>query len=289
MTLGEVLTKTISFLKSKNFEGARWEAEHLIAHGLGVERVQLYLKQDYPLSVEETDRLRDLVRQRGMGVPLAYVVGEKGFFKSTFIVAPGILIPRSDSEVLVEKLLERIPQDADEVVMDWGSGSGCLGISLLLERPNLKLIAVDPHDEPVKITKANADRHGLNHRVEVLQKPAEELSPDDVAVFGKQPKYLIANPPYVAKGDQNLEKDVFNNEPHSALFSEDQGLHHLKTWITKALEIPSLEDMIFEFGYDQAYPVREFISQIAPGVETQIHKDLGGRERAVSFHKRKSE
>lgn len=282
MELGGVLQKSIQFLKGKGIAEARWEAEALLAHGLGLQRIQLYMRTDYPLSEQELERLRALVVQRGKGVPVAHLTGEKSFYKSTFKVGPGVLIPRSDSEVLVEALLNHIPEDSQEVVMDWGSGSGCLGLSLLLERPGLKLIAVDQDAQAVQFTTDNAKELGLRDRVEVLQMPVEKLTSESASVFETPPRYLISNPPYVAPGAPELEESVRSFEPAQALFSEDRGLAHLKSWSVHASEnFPALDHMVFEIGYDQAYSMKEFLAARLSQWSCKILKDLGGRDRAL--------
>ncbi len=286
MVLSDVLKRSVEFLKKKGLESSRWEAEALLAHGLGVGRVDLYMRPDYPLSEAEMQKLRELVVQRSQGVPLAYITGQKAFYKSTFAVEPGVLIPRDDSEVLVEKLLEKIPMDSDAVVMDWGSGSGCLGLSLLLERPNLRLIAVEKEAVPMRVTTHNAETLKLSERVSVLHKSVEDITAEDAKVFGPVPRYLISNPPYVKIEDPDLSKDVRDHEPHTALISEEEGLFHLKSWLALANQkFSDLEHIIFEIGWDQAYPMTEYVAQELSHWSLKVHQDLGGRDRALDLQR----
>ena len=286
MTLSEVLKRSVDFLKNKGLESSRWEAEALLAYGLGISRVDIYMRPDYPLSEVELKKLRELVVQRGQGLPLAFITGQKSFYKSSFYIEPGVLIPRDDSEVLVEKMLEHIPQDSSEVVMDWGSGSGCLGLSLLTERPHLRLIAVDQEPVAVRVTTKNAELLELSSRVRVLHKSVEQLSLEDVLEFGSEPRYLISNPPYIKRQDPHLEEHVLKHEPHGALFSKDEGLYHLKSWLHLADEkFSSLDHIIFEIGWDQAYPMEKYVVSQLNHWGLKVHQDLGGRDRALDLQR----
>ena len=144
MKLKEVLDKSIQFFKDKKFESARLDAELLISHALKLERMQLYLKFDSPLTEKEVSDCREVVRRRSQGEPVAYITEEKGFYGLTFKVGPGVLIPRPETELLVEQALEFIKQNKLEApkILDLGAGTGCIGFSILKNIPQATLVCV---------------------------------------------------------------------------------------------------------------------------------------------------
>ena len=145
MKLNEVLNKSIQFFKDKKIESARLDAELLISHGLKIDRMSLYLKFDQPLTEIEISSCRELIRRRSLGEPVAYIVQEKGFYGLSFFVEHGVLVPRPETETIVDEVLAFVKKEKIEnpKILDLGAGSGCIGLSILKNISTAKLVAVE--------------------------------------------------------------------------------------------------------------------------------------------------
>lgn len=286
MKLKDVLEKTTQFFREKGFSSPRLDAEILLAHGLGVERLRLYLDFDRPLSETELALCRELVRRRGQGEPVAYIVGYKDFYRSRFKVAPGVLIPRPETEILVEEAITwiRNHQIDEPQIVDLGTGSGCLGLSILIDLPKARLLAVDRSAQALQIARENAVAQGLADRVIFVE--ADALSGDSMNQALQQAGFsgidvLLANPPYIAWDDQRVEKQVHQYEPHEALYADDNGLSALKGWTVtwkKNLKTPGVS--IMEMGDRQGADLKMFYTSLG-FTEVQVLKDLSGFDRVI--------
>ena len=228
---------------------------------------------DLPFSEEELERLRPLVRRRGNREPLAWVLGVKEFYGRDFTVTPGVLVPRPDTETLIEAALEWIPVGEDATyVADIGSGTGCIGLTIALERPNVRLYAVDRAEEPLACTKANVARHGLEGRVGVLR--GDLLA----AIPGSRPiDWILSNPPYIPTSDlAGLEPEVRDQEPRGALDGGGDGLDVYRRLAPACAR--ARRGVLFEVGAGQATAVAALLTGWD---EVRIWKDLGGIERVV--------
>lgn len=281
MTIKEVLDRTVQFFKDKKFETARLDAELLLSHTLGLkDRVSLYLKFDQPIREEELVRCREAVRRRAQGEPVAYIIGTKGFFGFDFVVNKHTLIPRPETEILVEKALSKFPQDESLHAYDFGTGSGCIGVSLLKKMPNATVTLVDGSGSALEVASENAKRLEVIDRVTVVHSLVEKLE------NGKA-RLILANPPYIDRADTNVEENVRKFEPEEALFSGDNGLNALKNWARKASELLEAKGWYgFEMGKDQAEIMRDFLQSLGTFENIEIIKDLAGFNRHI-FAQRK--
>jgi release factor glutamine methyltransferase len=179
MQLKDILQKTTLFFKDKGIASARLDTELLLARALKWDRVRLYMNYEYPLSESEIEACRALVRRRAQGEPVAYILGERDFYKSSFEVEPGVLIPRPETEGVVEDsvawLKTQPPSDGYRLI-DMGCGSGCIGLSILKEVPEARLLAVDISSVAIRVTTKNAERLGVAERLAVLNLKVEELT-----------------------------------------------------------------------------------------------------------------
>jgi release factor glutamine methyltransferase len=281
MKLKDILDKTTQFFREKKIETPRLDAELLLAHTLGLKRIDLYLKFDQPLAEPELEKCRAVVRRRSSGEPVAYILGEKGFFKDIFFVDKNVLIPRPETETLVETALEEVSkqkaQDQALQILDLGCGSGCIGLSLLKSLPNAKVTLVDISPEALGVTKKNAEALQVFDRCELLAGDAGSYSFE-----GKQIDVLVANPPYIDPEDSRVQKEVRQFEPHQALFSADQGLAALKAWSSNAANLVKPNGFaIFEFGMGQEKQVLEHFKSLQIFSEFRIVKDLAGIDRHI--------
>ena len=233
--------------------------------------------QNPVLEVSTVELAQQWADKRIAGFPLAYLSGHKGFYKGEFQVQPGVLIPRPETEHVVEVALAR----AKEVhhLADLGCGSGCIGLSLLREMPNAKLFALDASPVAVDVTTRNVAAQGMIGRVQVLQTKVEDWKPMFLLDL------VVANPPYIALNDPQVEHSVDTYEPHEALYSGADGLDAIRSWsqwVQRSLAPGGL--WVCEFGYGQAKQVHDILEKLQ-FEQIQIQRDLSGKERVISAFK----
>ena len=280
MKLKDVLDKSIQFFKDKKLDSPRLDAELLIAHALKLERMQLYMKYEAPLSDAEVANCREVVRRRSQGEPVAYITGDKGFYGFNFSVGPGVLIPRPETEHLVELALDfiKVKKISNPRILDLGAGTGCVGFSVLKNQSDATLVSVEKSAEAFAYLQNNCVELNLTDRVELMHASANDLSASLLGEFD----IILANPPYVAANDPALENNVKKFEPSEALFAESNGLEILFVWtkqFSAVLKTPGL--MAFEMGYLQGPQMLKHVSDLNFFKTVEIVKDLSGLDRIV--------
>lgn len=272
MTAGEAIRAAAERLAAIS-DTARLDAEVLMAHAFAVSRSDLLLRH---MRDPEPAGFAALVERRATSEPVAYIVGHQDFFGLTLAVSPAVLIPRGDSEVLVEAALAARP-DAVRV-LDCGTGSGALLLAVLANIPGAKGIGIDRSPETLPIAKSNAEATGMGDRAEMRLADWDQL--DWSAGLGKF-DLILANPPYVEEAAQ-LDASVRAFEPAGALFAGAEGLD------AYCVLIPQLCDLLasggvalIEIGHTQAEPVAAIAA--AAGFESKLHHDLGGRPRVLEL------
>jgi release factor glutamine methyltransferase len=277
LTLKELLFRTADFLGARGVPLARHDAEALLQHALGVERVQLLLMWERPSTAEEREALRALVRRRAAREPLAWVVGGAGFHALDFLaVPPAVLVPRPDTEALVDAALAQLPNDGSPLyVADIGCGSGAVGLALAHARPGLRLYAVDLSPEALAATKANAQSLGLQARVAVLRGDLLSPIPADRPV-----DVVVSNPPYIPSAEiPTLQPEVSQWEPRLALDGGPDGLDVYRRLIPAAAA-RARRAVLVEIGSTQAAEVAALFAA-AGLVDVRVHADLAGHPRVV--------
>lgn len=206
------------FFKKKGIPDPRHSIEWLLAEVLNVKRLDLYLKYDRPLSPGELDKLRPLVKRRAQHEPLQYIIGFTEFMNARINVSPDVLIPRLETEQLVEIILDDYPEANSSLrVLDIGTGSGCIPIALKMERPNWDVHAIDISEEALKVARENSRQHELN--ISFRQGDIKNWEENE---WGEPFQIIVSNPPYVLPEEKEaLEKQVVEYEPATALFAED--------------------------------------------------------------------
>ena len=275
-TVKDLLLKSTDFLTQAGVPQPRKEAEQLLGGALGLTRVQVYLEFDRPLERGEVDRIRGLLRRRSNREPLAWLLGDVGFYEFDHLeVHTGVLVPRPDTERLVEAALEWIAEDEECFVADIGCGTGAIGLSVVHARPEAKLFAVDLSEAALANTKANAAALDLTKRVAVLQ--GSLLDPIPAA---RPLDWVLSNPPYIRTADlEDLEPEVSQWEPKLALDGGPDGLAVYKALVPAAAS-RARKGVLVEIGFDQGDLVRR-IFEAAGLTDVEVLQDLGRRDRVV--------
>ena len=244
----------------------------LIGHALQLTRIQLITQSERQLTADEAAQLNALFRRRLQGEPIAYIVGEREFFGLAMQVTPDVLIPRPDTELLVELALERLPQYGK--ALDMGTGSGAIAVAIAYTRPDVSMTALDVSEGALKAAAGNAQRHGAK---------VTFLRSDWYAALGKvdQPylDLIVSNPPYIVAGDAHLSQGDLRFEPVGALTDHADGLSALRIIIDGAAAYLKPDGwLLMEHGYDQSEAVRALLTQRGFS-DVQSWRDLAGIER----------
>ena len=248
------------------------EASLLLAEVCGRNKAWLIAHDDETLPTESADRFKDWVSRRERGEPVAYILGWREFYGHRFSVAPGVLIPRPETELLVEEGLAAVASLVSPRILDLGTGSGCIAISLALARSDAQVYAVDFSAQALTIATANAD--ALGAKVTFIRSDwADALSERDFDL-------IVSNPPYIAPDDEHLGQGDLRFEPRNALAAADAGLADLRRIVDAAADLlkPGAT-LLCEHGWDQAGSVRELV--VAKGFTPVQYPDLAGIVRVT--------
>lgn len=285
-TVKKVLDWTMGHLKQHGSESARLDAEILLAHARGCRRIQLYTEHDAPLTPDEREKMRGLVKRRAMLEPVAYLVGFREFFGIDFDVEPGVLIPRPDTESLVVTALEIANEIESAQILDVCTGTGCIPLAIAANCPTAVLTAIEIDENVCEITQRNIEKHDMASRVTLLQGDLFGPLPAD-ALFD----VITANPPYVTDAEMDtLQTDVKRYEPQLALRGGPDGLNLVRRLINEsgARLVPG-GALLLEIGEKQSEAVTELFKAAGNFEPAQIVKDLGGHSRVVWARTRQSE
>ncbi|MBI4778508.1 peptide chain release factor N(5)-glutamine methyltransferase [Candidatus Desantisbacteria bacterium] len=278
MTTLDALHEAIDSLKTAGIETAVTDAEHLLEDVVSCLRHQLYL-QNRPMTDKEIIHYRALIKRRCNHEPTAYIIGSKTFLDWEFVVSPGVLIPRWETEVLFNAICKHSCQEW-RVGIEIGTGSGVIAISLAKILPHLKVYATDISPSAIKIARLNAERLGVLDRIVFIQ--GDMFSILSGQGLEKRVDFIVSNPPYILKGEiDSLPPDVRDFEPKEALDGGEDGLDYYRKIIKDAPDYLVPEGYLaFEVGPSQAKPVAELM-QKESFFEIQIINDLCQRQRVV--------
>lgn len=271
----QLATLTAGYFREKGIDSPRLEAELLLAHALGTTRMGLYLEFDKPLDREEVARYRTLVRRRARGEPSAYLVGGREFWSLRFEVGPGVLIPRPETERLVEEALGEMGEAGR--FLDLGTGSGAIAVALLTERPGWTATAVEISPPAAAIARCNAEKLGVADRLDLRE--GSLFGP----VEGERFDLIVSNPPYVPSGEiEALAAEVAHHEPREALDGGVDGLDLIREIVADApARLAPGGRLLVEFGADQGERVRRIAEDSGGYAEVEILKDYAGRDRVL--------
>lgn len=282
-TVKKVLDWTIGHLKQHGSESPRLDAEILLAHARSCPRIQLYTQYDAPLTPEERATMRDLVRRRAAHEPVAYLVGFREFFGLDFDVAPGVLIPRPDTESLVMTALEVANECTAPRILDVCTGTACIPIAIAASCPSAVCTAIEIDERARSIGRRNIEKHKLTDRITLLSGDLFSSLDSGIAF-----DVITSNPPYVTDAEMNtLQPDIRLHEPELALRGGVDGLDIVKRLITDAASwLTEGGTLLLETGSQQGETVCQLIAATGHYEPAQIVKDPGGRSRVVRARKK---
>ena len=279
MTVLAVMLRSADYLTTKGVESARLDAEYLLAHVLGLGRLEMYLQHERLLETGELDRFRPLLKRRAQREPLQYILGRQGFRELDLVVGAGVLIPRPETEGLVEVVLTWAEGREGLQVLDVGTGSGAIVLSLLSEGPFATGVGTDASAAALDFARRNRKGADLQSRLALrCGRLFETLEP------GERFDVIVANPPYVAESDRvGLQAEVVDWEPEEALFAGSDGLAVLREIVPGAVAALRPGGLLaLEVGVGQAGPVVDLVGSTGAYDDARVHKDLAGKDRIVT-------
>ncbi len=273
-TIRRVLEWTRGHFDKQDIDDPRLTSEILLGHVLCLPRVKLYMDLDRPLSKEELATYRALIQRRLAFEPTQYLVGFKEFYGRRFAVDPRVLIPRSETELLVQAVLHDVKKDAPSRVLDVCTGSGCIAVTIAAERPQASVWATDLMPGALEVAKKNAEAHQVDGRVTFFQGDLLAAVP-----AGTRFDVIVSNPPYVKTGElATLQKEV-RQEPREALDGGPEGVTLIARLVEGALPLLKSGGLLaMEIGEDEGTAVRELLTR-AGYHDVKIEKDLARHER----------
>lgn len=278
----DILKKSEAFLAERGVDSPRLSAELLLAATLGLDRLHLFLDLDRPLAEDEIARARDLMARRGRGEPVSLILGRKEFFGLEFCVSPDVLVPRPETEMLLEEAQARIAADAEFLAVDLGTGSGCLAVGLAVLFPRAQVAAVDLSPAALAMARCNAERHEVLDRVLLARADAGRCPLPDGSC-----RLVLANPPYVTDGEYaELSPEVREYEPRLALVGGEDGLDQVRAQapeVARLLEPGGLGFM--EIGWRQGPAALEIFQSLGAFSSAGVLRDLAGHDRVVAVQR----
>ncbi len=275
-TLLSILEKTGGYFKEKGIESPRLNAELLLCRLLGVKRIQLYLQFDRPLGEAELNRFREMVRRRGQRVPLQYVTGIAYFRNGEFEAGEGVLIPRPETEIVVDVAIRRIHESGGRRILDFGAGSGCIAVSLVNEVEYAEVVGLERSDTALAYARKNAERNKAD--LNRLTWTRSSQLDSSLGCFD----LIVSNPPYIpANGIPGLQPEV-RFEPAEALDGGADGLDYYRLFARKAPEVLKPGGwLVAEIGFGQKDAIGEIFQAAGKWRTIAFHPDLAGIPRVL--------
>jgi len=268
-------------LEQAGVETAAQESRWLVAHALGLESHHLASKAQEPVSAEQWAHAVSLASRRAAREPLQYILGTQEFCGLEFQVSPVVLIPRPETEVLVQEAVRAVDLDKESVLVDVGTGSGCVAVALATILENARIVAVDRSPQALAVAKGNAERHAVAEKIEWME--SDLLSALRERGMAGTVDIIVSNPPYIAEADwAGLQPEVREFEPRSALFSGLTGteFHERLLCESKEFLVPG-GTLVMEIGQGQYAAVRQMAERIGGYAPLRVVEDEAGIERVV--------
>lgn len=276
--VGELLKKGYEILKSVGISSYQLDCELLLGKVIEKDRLFMLLNREYEVSFEKVNEYFTLVEKRKDKMPIKYMLGECEFMGMPFYIKEGVLIPRPDTEVLVESAVEEIKKNSFKNICDVCCGSGVIGISIAKLVENIKVKSCDISNTAYEVTEENIKRLFVENRVEIFKSDLLECFVDK----GQKFDMIVSNPPYIRPDViETLMEDVRDYEPYEALYGGEDGLEFYRKITLQSVDLLNKDGMlIFEIGYDQKEPVSDILKQNG-FCKIICIKDLAGKDRVV--------
>lgn len=280
-TIGSLLRKGASILKEAGSPSAYLDAQILLCHIAGLSKVDIIRDRDKSLGEDISERFFQLIEERKMGKPIQYITGHQEFMGLDFYVHENVLIPRPDTEILVEKVLQLLKNKENLEIADVCTGTGAIAVSLAYYIPDSFVYASDISHHAVECCRRNIEKHGLESRMKLLQ--GDLLEPLFEEGLEGRLDALVSNPPYISKNDmETLPLSVRGFEPHLALYGGGEGLDFYIKILKDAARLLKKGGLLaFEIGYDQGPALTKLIEDKGSYKNIRIEKDLAGLDRVV--------
>ncbi len=277
MRILDVINKTTPFFEKQGIESPRLTIELLLAHLLKKKRLDLYMEFERKLDEPTLEKLREMVKRRAAGEPVQYITGETEFYGLKLAVDKRVLIPRPETELLVQTVLERLKPLPAPLVVDVGTGSGCIAVALAKNLPGAVLYALDVSEEALEVARANAKKHDLEKNIRFLRSDLLQNFPGSLRA-----DLIVSNPPYIATGElAKLPKEVRDFEPVRALTAGEDGFEVIRRLVMDARRVLTPSGFLaLEIGAGQRLAVENLL--VGEKYEVvQVVKDLQGHERDI--------
>lgn len=290
-TLLELVNWTTSYFQRASIENPRLNAEMLLCKVTGLKRIMLYASFDRDATPEQREQYRELVMRRAQRCPLQYLLGSCEFYGRAFTVTPAVMVPRQETEIVVEKCLEKLPGDGSGAcAAEVGTGSGIIAVTLACERPAVWIAALDSSAEAIEVARRNAERHGVADRVSLAIGDLCEGLPPCTAQGADGFRLLVSNPPYIPSAQiEGLQPEVRDYEPREALDGGSDGLAVIRKLIPQAVHALGPGGwLVLELGEGQSGKVRDMIAA-NPAFDLdsiEAKKDSGDCERVLAVRKK---
>ena len=284
-TVGRLLTWTRQWLGERGVEESRLATELLLAHALGCAKIELYTRYESVPSESEMTTFRALVRQAGEHTPIAYLLGMKEFFSLEFEVSPAVLVPRPETETLVQAVIDHCRDGRLEqpTVLDVGTGSGCIAVALAKYVPDARVVATDISPEALEVAARNVSRHQVDEQVRLVE--ADWLTlPHEVLPEGGF-DVIVSNPPYVSAAElDSLSRTVRDHEPHGALVADEEGLAAYRRLAEGVFALLAADGVVVvELGNGQGAAVAELFTASGQLAHQATRQDQARIDRVLTF------
>ncbi|MFN7928568.1 MAG: peptide chain release factor N(5)-glutamine methyltransferase [Blastocatellia bacterium] len=277
LTIDKVLKSASLQLREADVPNDLLDAQTLLAHTLGQDRTYLIIHFNQPLTDEILLPYQSLIQRRAAGEPLQYIVGKQEFYGLEFEVTPDVLIPRPETELIVEEVLRLAAELPAPFVIDVGTGSGCLAVTIARELPTARMLALDISPAALAVARRNAIRNGVQERIEFIESDLfSRLSPQ------RKADLILSNPPYIAQSEMpTLQREVRDWEPQIALTDFGDGMTFYRRLLAEAPDLLQPGGrLVFEMGYQQAEAIKSLVHETVWS-EPKTLRDLQGIERTM--------
>ena len=275
MNYQQILNKASNKLQYKNFKSPKLDSELILAKTLNVCREEILLNLNKKINKSDLKKFKYYLNMRSNHKSIAHIINFKYFWKYKFFVDRNVLIPRPETELVIEKIMKILPSSSNKNILDIGTGSGCIAISLIKERPDCRITAIDKSKKAIKVAKKNAEMHQVGKKVKFLNIDVDKY-------FSNKYDLIVSNPPYIKNSELlSLDKDVKLNEPKLALSGGSSGLEIFFKIINKCETLlKNNGKIILEIGHKQGKELSKYLN-LNGFNQTKIYKDLSGKDRCL--------